>query len=92
MIYEQPVVHSFDSLRVPTLLIIGPANRTVVGKDQLNEQQKKVYGSYPLLGRQTNAHIENSKLVELPGVGHIPHIQSFPSFKQNVMSFLQNKN
>jgi pimeloyl-ACP methyl ester carboxylesterase len=91
MIYEQPVVHSFDSVRVPTLLIIGQADRTVVGKDQLNEQQKKVYGNYRLLGRRTREHIKNSKLVELTGVGHIPHIQAFPLFKQNVLQFLQGR-
>jgi pimeloyl-ACP methyl ester carboxylesterase len=73
MIYEQPVVHSFDSVHVPTLLIIGQADRTVVRKDQLNEQQKKVYGNYPFPGRRTNVDIRDSKLVELPGVGHIPY-------------------
>lgn len=89
MIYEQPVVHSFDSIRVPALLIIGQADRTVVGKDQLNEEQKKLYGNYPALGRRTHSRIKNSKLVELPGVGHIPHIQSLPLFKQHVLNFLR---
>src|SRR4051812_44666192 len=41
MIYEQPVVYSFDSIKVPTLLLVGQADRTVVGKNSLTDQQKK---------------------------------------------------
>lgn len=91
MIYEQPVVYSFDSLHVPTLLIIGQADKTVVGKSSLTEEQKKVYGNYPLLGRKTAARIKDSKLVKLPGVGHIPHIQDLQVYKQHVLSFLENE-
>ncbi|HEX8461643.1 MAG TPA: alpha/beta hydrolase [Segetibacter sp.] len=91
MIYEQPVVYGFDSIKAPTLLIIGQADRTVVGKNNLNEEQKKVYGNYPVLGRKTQQRIKNSKLVELPGVGHIPHVQVLPLYKQHLLSFLSSK-
>jgi pimeloyl-ACP methyl ester carboxylesterase len=90
MIYDQPVVYSFDSIRAPTLLIIGQADRTVVGKNNLTEAQKQVYGNYPLLGKRTHQHIKNSQLVEIPGVGHIPHIQVLPLYKQHVLSFLKD--
>jgi pimeloyl-ACP methyl ester carboxylesterase len=89
MIYEQPVVYEFKNLSVPTFLIIGQADRTVVGKDRLNDEQKKLYGNYPALGKATHALIKNSKLVELPGVGHIPHVQDLPAFKNAVSSYLQ---
>jgi len=90
MIYEQPVVYGFDSLKVPTLLIIGQADRTVVGKKSLTEAQKKVYGNYPELGKRTQQHIKNSKLVELPGIGHIPHVQALNLYKQHLLTFLKN--
>lgn len=90
MIYEQPVVYSFDSIKAPTLLIIGQEDRTVVGKNNLSEAQKKVRGNYPLLGRKTHKQIQNSKLVEIPGVGHIPHIQVLPAYKQHVLAFLKD--
>jgi len=89
MIYEQPVVYGFDSIKTQTLLIIGQADRTVVGKNNLSEEQKKVYGNYPPLGRRTQQHIKNSKLVALPGVGHIPHIQVLPLYKQHLLAFLK---
>ena len=53
MIYEQPIVYELNNLKTPTLLIIGQEDRTVVGKDQLNENDKKKFGLYPLLGRKT---------------------------------------
>lgn len=89
MIYEQPVVYQFHSLDVPTLLIIGQLDRTVVGKDALTDAQKKQYGNYPILGKKVHQQIRGSKLVELEGVGHIPHIQVLPKFKQHVLKFLQ---
>src|SRR5205085_5486421 len=76
MIYEQPVLYEFNRIKVPTLLIIGQSDRTVVGKDQLNEIGKKQYGQYPSLGRKTQADIPQSRLVELKGIGHIPHVQN----------------
>ena len=91
MIYEQPVVYSFDSIKAQTLLIIGQEDRTVVGKNNLTEEQKKIYGQYPALGRKTRQRIKNSKLIELPGVGHIPHIQVLPLYKQHLLTFLSAK-
>ncbi len=38
MIYEQPVVYEFKNISVPTLLIIGQADRTIVGKNMLTEE------------------------------------------------------
>ncbi len=75
MIFEQPVVYEFNQIKVPTLLIIGTADRTIVGKDQLNEATQNVHGQYQIMGRQTQFRIPGSRLVELAGVGHIPHIQ-----------------
>ncbi len=92
MIYEQPVVYSFDSLEVPVLLIIGQADRTVVGKNNLTEEQKKVCGNYSLLGKKTQARIKGSQLVQLQGEGHIPHIQELNTFKQHLLSFFKMKN
>lgn len=91
VIYEQPVVYEFENIKAPTLLIIGQEDRTVVGKNLLNEQQKKQYGNYPALGRSTKAKIKNAKLVELPGVGHIPHIQVLPLYIKHLLTFLESK-
>ena len=91
MIYEQPVVYEFNNLKMPVLLMIGQEDRTVVGKNLLSEEQKKVYGNYPQLGRKVKAMIKKSTLVELPGVGHIPHIQSFDVFQKHLLNYLHKQ-
>jgi pimeloyl-ACP methyl ester carboxylesterase len=70
-------------------LIIGQADRTVVGKAKVPKEIVNNYGQYPKLGRETQAKIKNSKLIELEGVGHIPHIQTPDKFEKAVADFLQ---
>jgi len=92
MIYEQPVVYEFENIKVPTLLIIGQADRTVVGKAKVPKEIVNNYGQYPKLGRETKQKIKGSVLVELEGVGHIPHIQTPAKFEKAIMDFLIRKN
>lgn len=75
MIFEQPVVHEFSSLKVPTVLFIGTADKTIVGKGTLSAEDQKKYGQYAVLGKETARKIRGSKLIEFDKVGHIPHLQ-----------------
>lgn len=88
MIYEQPVLYEFKNIAVPALLIIGQADRTVVGKDLLDDTQKANYGNYPALGKKANQQIKGSQLVALEGIGHIPHVQDFERFSKALFAFL----
>jgi len=89
MIYEQPVVYEFANIKAPTLLIIGQLDRTVVGKGKVPKEIVGNYGNYPKLGKETAAKIKNSSLVELEGVGHIPHIQTPDKFEAAIANFLK---
>jgi pimeloyl-ACP methyl ester carboxylesterase len=75
MIYEQPVVHEFANLKVPTVLFIGKQDKTIVGKGLLSAAQQAQYGQYSVLGKQTAAKIPGAKLVEFNECGHIPHLE-----------------
>ncbi|MEP6727207.1 MAG: alpha/beta hydrolase [Bacteroidota bacterium] len=88
MIYEQPVVYELNRIAVPVLLIIGQADRTVVGKDLLTEGQKSQYGQYSQLGKMAAATIKNAKLIELEGMGHISHVQDLDKFAAALFTFL----
>jgi pimeloyl-ACP methyl ester carboxylesterase len=88
MIYEQPVRYEFQYIRAPTLLLIGQADRTVVGKGLLDKEAAAAYGNYPKLGRWLQGAIRGSKLVAFEGVGHIPHIQVPDAFKNALLPFL----
>lgn len=88
MIIDQPVCHEWAKIKTPTLLIIGAEDRTVVGKKLLNEEQKKRHGQYPELARKTQRQLQDARLVLIPGVGHIPHIQETDTFYRHLIRFI----
>ncbi|TGD80646.1 alpha/beta fold hydrolase [Hymenobacter wooponensis] len=90
MIYQQPVSYEFSRVTVPTLLIIGQDDRTVVGKGLVKDQKLlATLGQYPELGRRTAAQIKGAKLVPLSGVGHIPHLEATPRFLEALLAFIK---
>jgi pimeloyl-ACP methyl ester carboxylesterase len=89
MVFTQPICYEFKNINAPTLLIIGQADRTAIGKDAASPEVKKKLGNYPLLGKWAHQQIKNSKLVELTGIGHLPHIESFEQFIKPLLDFLK---
>ncbi|UOQ51312.1 alpha/beta fold hydrolase [Hymenobacter cellulosivorans] len=90
MIYQQPVSYEFSRIQVPTLLIIGQQDRTVVGKNLIKDPKVlAAMGQYPELGRRTAAQIKGAKLVELANVGHIPHLEAFAQFREALLAFVK---
>jgi pimeloyl-ACP methyl ester carboxylesterase len=89
MIYEQPVCHEFARIKAKTLLVIGQSDRTVVGKARVKKELLSRVGQYPELGRTTARLIPGAKLVELPKVGHIPHMEMKGKFHAALLDFLK---
>ncbi|NDK56719.1 alpha/beta fold hydrolase [Pontibacter fetidus] len=89
MIFTQPVLNEFDQLQMPTLLIIGQRDRTALGKNLAPKEVAATMGNYPQLGKDTAKKIKNSTLVELEGVGHMPHIEAFDKFINPLLAFLK---
>ena len=88
MIVTQPVYYEFGDIAVPTLLIIGQRDRTAIGRNNAPQELAEKLGDYPKLGRATDATIPDSKLVEIDGIGHLPHIEAFPLFIEPLKEFL----
>ncbi|RYZ97320.1 MAG: alpha/beta hydrolase [Sphingobacteriaceae bacterium] len=80
MIYEQPVCHEFNLLKVPTVLFIGLEDNTIVGKALLSPEDQAKYGQYKVLAPETAKKIPNAILVTFDGVKHIPHIEAPEKF------------
>jgi pimeloyl-ACP methyl ester carboxylesterase len=91
MILQQPVRQDFHLIKQPTLLVIGQADRTAVGKASAQPEARKMMGNYPELGRAAQKDVPDAKLVELEGVGHIPHIQAADKFHAALLDFLRSK-
>lgn len=90
MIYEQPVVHEFPQIRVPTLLVIGQEDRTAVGKNRARPEDRELLGQYPRLGRAAAEAIPNATLIPLENVGHTPHFEAPDRFHEALLQFLES--
>lgn len=88
MIFTQPVCYEFRNIQAPVLLIIGQRDRTALGKASAPENVRDQLGNYPALGKKTAAEIKQGRLVELDGVGHLPHIEAFDRFINPLLQFL----
>ncbi len=89
MIYEQPILYDLSKINSPTLILVGALDRTFIGKEMLSPKKKQLHGNFPLLAKNAGKKINNSQVVILQGVGHMPHIQSLDIFRKNVLAFLK---
>jgi pimeloyl-ACP methyl ester carboxylesterase len=88
MIYEQPVCYEFAEIKVPTLLVVGQEDHTAYGKDRAPIDLRRNLGNVSELARKAATQIPGAKLVEIPGVGHIPHLEAPDQFHQALEEFL----
>jgi pimeloyl-ACP methyl ester carboxylesterase len=84
MIFTEPVCYEFSQIKVPTALIIGQKDRTAIGKEKVKKEVADEMGNYPVLGRAAAAKIPGAVLIEMPDSGHIPHIEEFDLFMENL--------
>jgi pimeloyl-ACP methyl ester carboxylesterase len=88
MAFIQPVIHEFERIRVPTLLMIGQLDRTALGANRAPADLAKQLGNYPELGRAAARRIPNAKIVEFPELGHAPQIQAVDQFHEALLKGL----
>ena len=89
MIFTQPVCYEFSDIKAPTLLIIGQRDRTALGKAKASKEVQPTLGNYPALGKAAAKTIKNSELVEIPRIGHLPHIEAYNDFINPLITFLK---
>jgi pimeloyl-ACP methyl ester carboxylesterase len=89
MIFLNPVVHEFESIKAPTLLIIGQLDRTAIGGNRAPPDIAKRLGNYPELGRSAAKRIPNAKLIEFPDLGHAPQFQAPDRFHEALLKALR---
>lgn len=89
MIYEQPVCYELKNIKKKTMLIVGLSDKTIVGKVLISKKAQKRHGQYQQLGKEIQLQMNRCQLVELPGIGHIPHIQDIAKFEDAIEIFLQ---
>lgn len=89
MIWNQPVLYELPDLKVPTLLLVGLRDRTALGAAWSAPDVAAQLGDYTELGKRAHAAIPGSRLVELPGVGHLPQVEAFPAYSSALLEHLR---
>lgn len=88
MVLNQPVVHEFSNLKVPTTLFIGQRDRTAIGKDKAPPDVAKRIGNYPELGKRAARAIPGATLVEFEDLGHSPQVEDPARFNDALLKAL----
>jgi pimeloyl-ACP methyl ester carboxylesterase len=88
MIFTQPVLYDLDRLAMPTLLVVGALDRAAPFRDAAPPAVAARLGRYPELARRAVQRIAHARLIELPGVGHVPQIEAPARFNQVLLHAL----
>lgn len=88
MIYTQPVVYEFPSIKVPTFLLMGLKDTTAIGKDAAPAEIRPKLGNYTVLAQKTKQAIPGSVLVTFPEMGHAPQMQEPGEFHKALLKGL----
>jgi pimeloyl-ACP methyl ester carboxylesterase len=91
MAFIQPVVHEFERIRVPTLLMIGQLDRTAPGANRAPAELASELGNYPQLGRAAARRIPKAELIEFSELGHAPQIQAPDQFHEALLKGLSGR-
>ena len=89
MAYEQPIVYELPLLRQPTLLIAGDRDRAAIGRNRVSPEVRATLGLFTELAPRAAQAMPNSRLLMLPGVGHVAHLEVPERFHAEVLRFLQ---
>lgn len=90
MVFNQPVVHEFGNIAVPTTLLIGQLDKTAIGRDRAPEALKPQLGHYPALGRAAAKAIPHARLVEFADLGHSPQVEAPARFNAAMLAALKD--
>jgi pimeloyl-ACP methyl ester carboxylesterase len=79
-IFSENIVSKLSLIKNKTFLIIGTRDKTGPGRGWLKDGEKRKLGQYKKLGKSANKLIKNSVLLELDGLGHMPHFENYDLF------------
>jgi pimeloyl-ACP methyl ester carboxylesterase len=91
MAYEQPVIYEIALIKTPTLLMVGDKDRTALGRGRVTPEVRATMGLMPELAKKAAASMPDCKLVVIPDVGHVPHLEAPQRFQDELLRFLEAK-
>ncbi|WP_158967527.1 alpha/beta fold hydrolase [Paraglaciecola sp. L3A3] len=81
-IFAENIVDKFSQITNETVLIIGTRDKTGPGRGWLKEGVTRKLGEYKKLGKNAQKMIKGATLIELDGLGHMPHYEDYSVFSK----------
>jgi pimeloyl-ACP methyl ester carboxylesterase len=88
MIHDQPVVHEYPLVAMPTLFVMGSNDRTAPGKPYAPAELGRRMGENAENAKRIAASMPHAQVVVFEGVGHMPHYEQPERFNRSVVEFL----
>ena len=79
-IFSENIVDRFSQIKNDTVIIIGTRDTTGPGRGWMKAGETRKLGNFKQLGVDTQNRIEGSTLIELEGLGHMPHFEDYDAF------------
>ncbi len=81
-IFTNPIVDDFKEIKNPITLIVGTRDRTGPGRAFKRDGVSYELGQYQNLGKRIAKSFKKGKLIELPGLGHMPQFEDWGRFEK----------
>ncbi|MBU2926037.1 alpha/beta hydrolase [Colwellia sp. 1_MG-2023] len=79
-IFSENIVDRFSQIKNDTVIIIGTRDTTGPGRGWMKAGETRKLGNFKQLGVDTQNRIAGSTLIELEGLGHMPHYEDYDAF------------
>ncbi|WP_159820190.1 alpha/beta fold hydrolase [Colwellia sp. 20A7] len=79
-IFSENIVDRFSQIKNDTVIIIGTRDTTGPGRGWMKAGETRKLGNFKQLGIDTQNRIKGSTLIELEGLGHMPHFEDYDAF------------
>jgi pimeloyl-ACP methyl ester carboxylesterase len=89
MAYEQPVLYELPLIKHPTLLMVGDKDRAAIGRNRVAPEVRATMGLYPELARKAAQSMPDCRLVIVPDVAHVPHLEAPERFHEELLRFIK---
>ncbi len=87
-IFTENIIDKLKRSEVPIRMILGTRDRTGPGRNWKKDGVKHLLGQYHLMKKRLERYNKNIRVVNLKGLGHLPHFEDYKTFSKHFNKFL----
>ena len=88
MIYREPVRDEYGDIHAPTLMIVGEKDASAPLRNYGSPDKIAAMPSIPKAAPAAVKDLRDGRLITIPDVGHVPHLEAPDAFRSAMLGFL----